>query len=90
MATSIKLDNDLKNRVQQLAVLRKRSSHWLMCEAIAQYVSREEQREALKQDALLAWQSYQTNGLHLSLDEADSWLSELEAGKDTEMPKCHD
>jgi predicted transcriptional regulator len=88
-ATSIKLDDTLKGRVQQLAETRRRSSHWIMREAIAQYVEREEKREAFKQDALRAWDEYQQTGLHLTLEEADAWLAKLEAGEDAEPPKCH-
>ena len=88
-ATSIKLDDNLKGRVQHLAAARRRSSHWIMREAIAQYVEREEKREAFKRDALRAWDEYQQTGLHLTLDEADAWLAKLEAGEDAEPPKCH-
>ena len=34
MATSIKLDDDLTDRVRRLAELRQRSPHWIMREAI--------------------------------------------------------
>ncbi|PRB80860.1 CopG family ribbon-helix-helix protein [Pseudomonas sp. MYb185] len=81
-ATSIKLDDELKGRVQHLAEARRRTSHWIMREAIAQYVEREEKREALKQDALRAWEDYQRTGLHLTLEEADAWLAKLEDGED--------
>lgn len=88
-ATSIKLDEALKGRVQNLANARRRSSHWIMREAIAQYVEREEKREAFKQDAIRAWENYQQTGLHVTLEEADAWLAKLEAGEDAEPPKCH-
>jgi predicted transcriptional regulator len=88
-ATSIKLDDTLKDRVQHLATARRRSSHWIMREAIAQYVEREEKREAFKQGAIRAWEEYQRTGLHLTLEEADAWLAKLEAGEDAEQPKCH-
>lgn len=90
MATSVKLDEDLKNRIQNLAYARHRSAHWIMREAIRDYVDREEKRESFKQDARRAWEAYQQNGLHLTLEEADTWLSRLEAGEDAELPKCHD
>ena len=89
MATSVKLDDDLKNRVRHLADARQRTPHWIMREAIRNYVEREEKRETLKQDALHAWQAYQENGLHLTLEEAEVWLAKLEAGEDAELPKCH-
>ena len=88
-ATSIKLDEEQKGRVQHLAEARRRTSHWIMREAIAQYVEREEKRESFKQDALRAWEDYQSTGLHLTLEDADAWLAKLEAGEDVEPPKCH-
>ena len=88
-ATSIKLDGTLKERVQNLAEARRRSSHWIMREAIAQYVEREEKREAFKQEAIRAWEEYQQTGLHVTLEEADAWLAKLEAGEKAEPPKCH-
>jgi predicted transcriptional regulator len=88
-ATSIKLGEELKGRVQHLAEARRRSSHWIMREAISQYVDREEKRESFKQDAVRAWEVYETTGLHLTSEEADAWLAKLEAGEDAEPPKCH-
>lgn len=88
--TSLKLDSELKERVQRLASARRRSSHWIMREAVEQYVGREEKRERLRQDALQAWASYQATGLHATAEEADAWLARLEAGEDAEAPECHD
>ncbi len=89
MAASIKLDDDLKNRIQHLAEARHRSAHWIMREAIHDYVEREEKRESFKQDARCAWEAYQENGRHLTYEEADAWLAKLESGEDAELPKCH-
>jgi predicted transcriptional regulator len=87
--TSLKLDHELKRRVQRLASARRRSAHWVLREAVEQYVGREEQREKLRQDALAAWSHYQTTGLHATADEADAWLARLEAGEDAKAPACH-
>ena len=87
--TSIKLDDTLKDRLQRLAESRRRSTHWIMREAIEQYVEHEEKRENFKQDALHAWQQYQQAGQHLTLDEADAWLAKLEASEDVAPPACH-
>ncbi|MGA6981608.1 MAG: ribbon-helix-helix protein, CopG family [Candidatus Sulfotelmatobacter sp.] len=88
--TSLKLDVEIKERVRRLASARRRSPHWLMREAIEEYVEREERREQFRQDALAAWADYQTTGLHATAEEADSWLAKLEAGKKANPPKCHD
>lgn len=89
ISTSLKLDNALKLRVQKLAESRRRSAHWLMREAVEQYVDREEKREKLKQDALAAWNHYQSTGLHVTAKEADAWLARLEDGEDASAPECH-
>ena len=44
---------------------------------------------SIRKDALNAWKGFQDNGLHLTFEEADVWLSELEDGVDAEMPQCH-
>ena len=74
---------------QRLARARDRSAHWMMREAIAQYLEREERREVYRQDGIRAWEEYQTTDLHLTEAEADAWLAELEAGGDAEPPECH-
>lgn len=85
---AIKIDEDMKARVKRLADARQRTSHWLMREAIAQYVDREEKREAFRQDTLNAWEAYRITGLHVTADEADAWLAQLEEGNDIEPPAC--
>jgi len=87
--TSLKLDVDLKERVQRLAAARRRSAHWIMREAVEQYVGREEKREQFRQDALAAWDAYQATGQHATAEEADAWLAKLEAGEQSEAPACH-
>jgi predicted transcriptional regulator len=60
-----------------------------MREAIEEYVSREEKREQLRQDALASWEHYQATGLHVTQEEIDQWADRLEAGEDAPPPKCH-
>jgi predicted transcriptional regulator len=86
---AIKLDAETKARLKRLADARQRTSHWLMREAISQYVEREERREAFRQDGLRAWQEYQSTGLHVTAAEADAWLAKLEQGHDIEPPQPH-
>lgn len=86
---AIKLDPEIKERMKRLADARHRTPHWLMREAICQYVEREEKREAFRQDAIMAWNQYQTTGQHVTMAEADAWFAKLEAGKDVKPPECH-
>lgn len=84
---AIKLDTETRERLKRLADARQRTSHWLMREAIAQYVDREEKREAFRRDALRAWHEYQATGLHVTGADADVWLARLEEGQDDEPPR---
>ena len=88
-AIAVKLDQDIRDRIKRLAEARHRTTHWMMREAIAQYIEREEKREAFRQDGLRAWNDYQATGLHVTLKEADAWLAKLEAGEELEPPACH-
>jgi predicted transcriptional regulator len=87
--TTIKIDESIKNRVKRLADSRHRTPHWLMQEAIREYVESEEKREVLRKDAVLAWETYQATGLHVTFEEADAWLAQLAEGNDMEPPACH-
>lgn len=89
-ATSVKIDDDMKARIQTLAETRKRTSHWIMREAIAQYVEREEKREALRQDTLKAWDEFQTTGQHVTTEAIDDWLASWGSDAERAAPKCHE
>ncbi len=89
MATSLKIDDVLKNRVQQLAAHRRRSAHWIMLEAIQQYVDREEARERFKQEAFTSWETYQETGRHLTGQEVRAWLNTWGTDDEEAMPECH-
>ena len=89
MTISIKLDNELENRIQRLAGTRHRSLQWVLREAIREYVEREELRESLKQEALASWVAYQETGRHLTGQEVRDWLNTWGTDKETEVPPCH-
>ncbi len=90
MATSVKLDEDLKSRIQNLADLRHRSSHWIMREAIRDYVEREEAKESFKQEALASWKAYKETGKHLTGKEVRDWLDTWGTEHEKEIPECHE
>lgn len=90
MAVSIKIDDELRVRVQQLADARRRSPHWIMRDAIEQYVAKEEARESFHREALASWAAFQETGLHLTGAEVDTWLESWGAPGESGQPKCHD
>ncbi len=85
--TSLKLDADVKERLQKLAQSRRRSSNWLMGEAIRAFVDREEAREQFDRDTVAAWNDYVATGKHVSAEAADAWLARLAAGENVPPPE---
>jgi len=90
MATSLKIDDALKGRVQHLASQRRRSPHWIMLEAIEQYVEREEARESFKQEALASWAAHRETGRHLTGPEVRTWLNTWGTEEEKAVPECHE
>jgi predicted transcriptional regulator len=86
---SVKLDADLRTRLENLAEARQRTAHWVMREAINQYVEREEKREAFRQATIKAWDEYQETGLHATAAEVDTWLNSWGSDNPLPAPICH-
>ncbi|MCK4502832.1 MAG: ribbon-helix-helix protein, CopG family [Desulfuromonadales bacterium] len=89
-AISVKLDDNLKSRVKQLAQRQQRSAHRIMREAIRDYVVKEEAKEKFAQEALASWSSYKQTGKHLTGDEVREWLQAWGTDSETEIPECHE
>ena len=90
MATSIEMGEELKNRIDELAARRKRSAHWIMREALQQYLEREESRESFHREALASWTAYQETGEHLTGPEVRAWLQKWGTDDDKPVPECHE
>lgn len=86
---AVKLDSEMYDRIKRLAETRQRTAHWMMRDAIEQYVDREEQREAFRQEALKAWEDYQETGLHVTAKEVTDWLETWGTENEAPAPICH-
>jgi predicted transcriptional regulator len=86
---SVKLDPDINARIEHLAEVRRRTIHWMMREAIQQYVEREEKRESFRQGTLEAWDEFQMHGLHATTEEVSAWLTSWGTDNELPAPVCH-
>lgn len=57
ISKTIKLDEAAVQRLSRLAERRDRAVHYLLCEAVQQFLEREEQNDRLVREALASWQS---------------------------------
>ncbi len=86
--TSIKLDEAMQGRIRSLAQARQRTSESIVQEALAEYVEREEQRDALRRDTVTAWNEAQSSGLHVPHAEVDRWLDSWGTEDERPTPEC--
>jgi predicted transcriptional regulator len=86
---SLKLDEEERSRLSILAIARKRSSHYLMREAVREYLTREEARQSFRDEAAKAWRDYEKTGLHATQAEVDAWVDSLGTRRPRRPPKWH-
>jgi predicted transcriptional regulator len=83
---AIKLDDAIYDRLKALGETRQRSPHWLMKEAIRQFLDREEAAEEIRADTLQRLAQLDGNGKTISHDAVDAWLSSWGTDKETQCP----
>jgi predicted transcriptional regulator len=80
-ALSLKLSDDVKSRLDSVAKQTKRSAHYLMREAVAEYVERQEKRLAFIQEAEEALTDYHETGLFVSGEAMEKWAFSSDKSK---------
>lgn len=86
---TVKLDPSDRDRIASLAIMKKRTPHYLMKEAILEYVQREEARQNFIQAADRSFEHYKETGLHITLDEFSAWVDDVQKNPDTPITACH-
>lgn len=87
---SVKLPTSEHEKLKSIASAKNRTPHFLMREAIRQYIEREEESSELWKEAMQSWDDYQKTGLHLTGDEVFQWIDTFVKSKALiEPPKCH-
>ena len=88
-SVTIKLDDADRDRIASLASVKKRTPHYLMKEAILDYVKREEARQNFITAAEASFEHYKETGLHISLDEFSTWVDQVQKDPGAPTPPCH-
>jgi predicted transcriptional regulator len=85
---AVKLDQETRDRLIKLAEAKRRSPHWLMKEAVREYVEKEERAEKLRHETLDRWETYKTGGGQASNEAMSAWLDTWGHEGETERPSC--
>jgi predicted transcriptional regulator len=83
----VKLDPDIRDRLERLGKAKQRSTHWLMKEAIARYLEIEEANERLNQETLARWQQAE-QGRVVSHQAVSDWLNTWGTDQERDRPAC--
>ena len=88
MATNkaVKLDESTYDRLKALGESRRRAPHWLMKEAINQFLDREEEAENRKKDTLERIARFEQTGESIPFETVDAWLSTWGSENEAKCP----
>ena len=87
MATSIKLPEELKQRVARVVKGTEQSAHAFMVEAIKQETERAEKRRRFHADALASRAEFQSNGLGYALSDIQAHYRARLQGRKSRKPR---
>jgi predicted transcriptional regulator len=82
----IKIDEETRDRLRALAEARRRTPHWLVKEALAEYLTREEIRERERLEDEARWERFALTGEAVSQEDVVRWLDALAGGEDARPP----
>ena len=83
---AVKLDDAIYDRLKVLGETRQRSPHWLMKEAIRQFLDREEAAEKIRLDTLQRLAQFESDGKTISHDVVDAWLDSWGTDSEDQCP----
>jgi predicted transcriptional regulator len=87
-ATSLKLPEDLKRRIERLAGVAKKTPHAFMIEALSQEAARAEIRERFANDAAISECETIDSGKAFPLEVAFNYLEARATGKAVRRPRA--
>ena len=87
---TINLDDADQDRIASLASAKNSTPHYLMKAAIFEYLRKEEARQSFIAAAESSFVHYKETGLHITLDEFDSWVDQVQQDPSTLLPACHE
>ncbi len=85
--TSLKLPEDLKDRIAALAPRVAHTPHAYMVEAIAEKVTRDEKRQDFLASANESAASFKKTGIAYGLEDVERYILQKAAGKTAVKPK---
>jgi predicted transcriptional regulator len=88
-STTLQLENSFCDRYRSLAAQKRRTTHYLMQEALEHYLKVEEHQQKILQSVDDSIDHFEATGLHITLEEVEAWAKELKTNPHAKLPPCH-
>lgn len=86
---SIKLAAEQKLLLTQIAKKQHRSVHFVLCQAVKEFLDREQAKLDFYESARKAGEHYQETGLHTTHEELKTWANSLGTAQELAPPVSH-
>lgn len=86
---SIKLEVSDRDRIRALAAYKNRTPHFIMKEAVHNYLAQEEAEQRFIAAAKESRSHYKKTGQHITHEEFSSWVDQLQNNPKAPAPTCH-
>lgn len=86
---SIKLETGQKDLLAKMAKEQERSVHYLLRQAVKEFIDREQAKADFYETAKNAGEHYRKTGLHTTHDEMKAWADSLGGDNEQTAPLCH-
>jgi predicted transcriptional regulator len=86
---TVKLEDSERERIKSLSVVLKRSPHYIMREAIRNYLDEEEAEQRFIAVAKQSLEEFKKTGEHITLEEFSGWVKAKKNNPNAAMPLCH-
>jgi predicted transcriptional regulator len=83
---AVKMDDATYDRLKTLGESRQRAPHWLMKEAIKQFLDREEEAESRKKDTMERIARFEKTGKSIPFETVDAWLATWGSENEAKCP----
>ncbi len=87
---SLRLDTELRERLNRIAQSQQRSAHALARDAVSRFVAAEEEKAAWNASCQASLNDYRETGLHIAQGELDAWLDTWGTPDEKSAPECHE
>ena len=87
MSSAVKLDPQTKTRLKSLGGKIDRTPHWIMKEAIEQYLDEQERYWKEREEDMARWEHYSLTGEFVPHESVATWLESVGTQDETSCPK---